>query len=188
MDTARPLAPPGEAPARDDPRGAMDTMTPMSDPSPSLAARLRGIDLRRILKYSAVSAIAFPMTQVVLVICSVGFGWSGVVSNVVAVSLVAIPAYILNRYWVWGKTDKNNLRTEVLPFWGITLLGLLISTGFAWYADRAFDSPFAVNIANTFGFGLVWIFKFFLLDSWMFGRHHHRPVEAELVNESPAGA
>jgi putative flippase GtrA len=160
----------------------------MSEPSPSLSARLRGLDLRRILRYSAVSAIAFPVTQVLLVICSVGLGWSGVVSNVVAVSLMAIPAYILNRYWVWGKTDKNNLRTEILPFWGVTLLGLLLSTAFAAYADRAFDSPFAVNLANAFGFGTVWVFKYLLLDSWMFGRPERAPADAELVNESPAGA
>jgi putative flippase GtrA len=163
-------------------------MTTMSDTSPALSTRLSGLDIGRILKYSAVSAIAFPMTQIVLIVCSVGFGWSGVVSNLVAVSLVAIPAYILNRYWVWGKTDKNNLKTEVLPFWGITLLGLLLSTGFAWYADRTFDSPFAVNIANTFGFGLVWVFKYFLLDSWMFGSHHHSLTDADLVDETAAGA
>lgn len=160
----------------------------MSDSSPGLSARLRGIDIRRIVKYSAVSAIAFPLTQVVLVICSVGFGWSGVTSNLVAVTLVAIPAYILNRYWVWGKTDKNNLRTEILPFWGITLLGLILSTGFAWYADRTFDSPFAVNIANTFGFGVVWVFKYFLLDSLMFGAHQHSLTDADLLPETSAGA
>jgi putative flippase GtrA len=163
-------------------------MTAMSDSPSSLSARLSGLHIRRLLKYSAVSAISFPLTNVFLVIFSVGFGWSGVVSNVVAVSLMSIPAYVLNRYWVWGKKDKNDLRTEVLPFWGITLFGLLLSTSFAWYADRTFDSPFAVNVANFFGFGLVWVFKYFLLDSWMFGSHHHSLTDADLLPESPTGA
>ena len=139
-------------------------------PGPSaVAARLRGLDLGKVLRYSAVSAVAFPVTQVLLVIGSVGFGWSGVTTNLVAVSLVSIPAYVLNRYWVWGKKDKNSLTTEILPFWGITLLGLIISTGAAYWADQLFDSPYAVNLANTFGFGVVWVFKFFLLDQMMFG-------------------
>ena len=163
-------------------------MTPMSDDSPALVARLRGIDLRRLLKYSAVSAVALPLTQILLLTCTLGFGWSGAVSNVVAVSIAAIPAYYLNRYWVWGKKDKNNWRTEILPFWGITLLGLTLSTAFAWYADQTFDSPFAVNVANACGFGLVWLFKYFLLDRWMFGAHHHSRSEVDLVDESVAGA
>jgi putative flippase GtrA len=163
-------------------------MTLMSASSPSLSARLRDLDLRKILKYSAVSAIAFPVTQVLLIIFSAGFGMSGVASNILAVSLMAVPAYVLNRYWVWGKTDKNNLKTEVLPFWGLTVLGLVLSTAFAWYADRTFDSPLAVNVANALGFGVLWVVKYFLLDAWMFGAHHHGPAEAELVNESPAGA
>jgi len=163
-------------------------MTEMSDDSPSIAARLGGLDFRRLLKYSAVSAIAFPLTQVLLLVCTVGFGWSGAVSNLVTVSVVAVPAYFLNRYWVWGKTDKNNLKTEVLPFWGITLLGLLLSTGFAWYADRTFESPLAVNVANAVGFGLVWVFKYFLLDSWMFGPQHHSLTDAALLPETSTGA
>lgn len=156
-------------------------MPSMATPSQRLLARLRGLDVRRIIKYSAVSAVAFPFTQVLLVIGTVGFGWSGVVANLVAVSVAAVPAYYLNRYWVWGKKDKNSLTTEILPFWGITLLGLLLSTGFAWYADRTFSSPFAVNLANAFGFGVVWVFKYLLLDRLMFGAHRHGPVEAEPV-------
>ena len=160
----------------------------MPDSSQSLAARLRGIDIARLVKYSAVSAVSFPATQVVLLIGTHVFEWSGVVSNMVAVSLIAIPAYLLNRYWVWGKKDKNKLKTEILPFWGVTLLGLLLSTGAAWYADRTFDASYAVNIANTVGFGLVWVFKYFLLDSWMFGRHHHSLTVDDLVPEPPVGA
>jgi putative flippase GtrA len=153
-----------------------------------MSARLRGIDVARLVKYSAVSAFAFPATQIVLLIGTHVFHWTGVVSNVVAVSVVAIPAYMLNRYWVWGKKDKNNFRTEILPFWGVTLLGLVLSTGAAWYADRTFDASYAVNIANTVGFGLVWVFKYFLLDSWMFGAHHHSLTAEDLIPEPPVGA
>ena len=34
-------------------------------------------------------------------------------ANLVAVTIMAFPAYAMNRYWVWGKKDKNRLTTEV---------------------------------------------------------------------------
>ena len=148
-----------------------------------MLARVREGDVHRAVKYSAVSAVAFPVTQVLLLIGTLGLGWSSAVSNVVAVSLAAVPAYLLNRYWVWAKTGKNSLTTEVLPFWGLTLLGLLLSTILAAYGDHNFDSPLVANVANTVGFGTIWVFKFFALDRWMFGQGHHHPSEPE-----PAGA
>jgi putative flippase GtrA len=146
-------------------------------------ARMREVDFGKMLKYSAVSAIAFPVTQILLLVFVGILGWSGVAANVTAVTLLAVPAYLLNRYWVWGKRDKNRFATEVLPFWIITLVGLALSTLFAHYADQWFESPLAINVANTLGFGLVWVFKFFLLDRWMFGRRHHFPVDEGLEAE-----
>ena len=81
-----------------------------------------------------------------------------------AVAVTVVPVYVLNRYWVWGKKDKNNFVTEILPFWGMTLLGLIISTLCVAYADSHFESPLMVNLANAFGFGLVWVLKFAVLD------------------------
>ena len=146
-------------------------------------ARIRETDYRKMLKYSAVSAVAFPFTQVMLLVFTVGFDWSFVMANLVAVSIMAFPAYAMNRYWVWGKKDKNRFATEVLPFWIITLIGLGLSTICAHFADQWFDSALAVNAANAMGFGLVWVFKFLFLDRIMFGGHQHFPVDEELEAE-----
>ena len=145
--------------------------------------RIREADYRKMLKYSAVSAVAFPFTQVLLLVFTVGLDWSFVTANLVAVTLMALPAYAMNRYWVWGKKDKNRFATEVLPFWVITLIGLALSTLFAHYADQWFESPLAVNVANAVGFGLVWVFKFLFLDRVMFGGHQHFPVDEGLEAE-----
>lgn len=139
----------------------------------------RELDWRKAMKYSAVSIIAVPITQIILIVCHYGLGWNGVQSNLLAVSITAVPAYVLNRYWVWGKKDKNNFKTEILPFWGMTLLGLIFSTLFVAYVDQNFDSPLAINVANAAGFGVVWVFKFFILDKAMFGQHHHFTPEIE---------
>ncbi len=146
-------------------------------------ARIREADYRKMLKYSAVSAVAFPFTQVMLLVFTVGFDWSFVMANLVAVTVMAFPAYAMNRYWVWGKKDKNRFTTEVLPFWVITLVGLGLSTICAHYADKWFDSDLAVNFANAMGFGLVWVFKFLFLDRIMFGGHQHFPPDEDLASE-----
>ena len=146
-------------------------------------ARIREADYRKMLKYSAVSAVAFPFTQVLLLVFTKGFDWSFVKANLVAVTIMAFPAYAMNRYWVWGKKDKNRFTTEVLPFWIITLIGLGLSTICAHYADLWFDSDLAVNVANAVGFGLVWVFKFLFLDKVMFGGHQHFPPDEELAAE-----
>ena len=146
-------------------------------------ARIRQADYVKFLKFSAVSAVSFPFTQVLLLVFTKGLDWSFVKSNLVAVTLMAFPAYAMNRYWVWSKKDKNSLTTEVIPFWVITLIGLALSTICAHYADDWFESDLAVNAANAVGFGIVWVFKFFILDRVMFGGHRHFPVEEDLEAE-----
>lgn len=159
------------------------SLSRMAKSRAEVLARIREADYKKFLKFSAVSAISFPFTQVLLVVFTKGFDWSFVRSNLVAVTLMAFPAYAMNRYWVWGKKDKNSLTTEVIPFWVITLVGLGLSTICAHYADLWFESDLAVNAANAVGFGIVWVFKFFILDRIMFGGHRHFPVDEDLEAE-----
>jgi putative flippase GtrA len=160
---------------------ALPTDLAAEDPAPrrSMRQMARELDWRKAMKYSAVSVIAVPITQVILFITHYWMGLNGVVSNLIAVGVTAVPAYMLNRYWVWGKKDKNNFKTEILPFWALTFLGLIFSTVFVYYVDQNFESAIMVNIANAAGFGVVWVFKFFILDKAMFGTHHHFNPEVE---------
>ena len=156
----------------------------MSMSTAEVIARIKAIDHRKVLRYSAVSFIAVPMTQIILLVFHSGLGWSGLKANTMAVAVTVVPVYVLNRYWVWGKRDKNNFVTEILPFWGMTLLGLLISTLCVAYADRHFESPLMVNVANAFGFGVVWVLKFAVLDRLMFGNERHFPIEEEVLEDA----
>ena len=156
----------------------------MSMTASEVIARIKAIDHRKVLRYSAVSFIAVPVTQIILLVFQYGFGWNGLEANTMAVAVTVVPVYVLNRYWVWGKRDKNNFVTEILPFWGMTLLGLLISTLCVAYADSHFESPLMVNLANAFGFGLVWVLKFAVLDRMMFGRERHFPIDESVLEEA----
>lgn len=141
--------------------------------------RLR--DLRRshgakALKYASVSVVAIAVTQLLLVICyqvvDMSAGWS----NFVAVSGASVPAYLLNRQWVWQKSGRHSLRREVLPFWAISLLGLVISTAAVSGVSRWWDNQLAVSGTNIASFGVLWVAKFLFLDAIMFKGAEDAPV------------
>ncbi len=136
-------------------------------------------------RYLAVSAFNVVAGQIMLAIFHGGLGFTMVEANLSSVAIGGLPAYLLSRYWVWEKTGKNHLWKEVVPFWGLMLLGLGISTGLAAIADRLSDSTFALMAASILGFGIVWVGKYFILDAILF-RPDPEP-EPEATPEADAG-
>lgn len=114
------------------------------------------------------SAVGVVVGQGLLLIFSGPLGWPGVASNLAAVAISSVPVYLIYRGWVWRKRGRNRVLAEVLPFWLMTLLGLVMSTAFVAIADRRSDSPFIYVLASSAGFGVVWVAKFFVLDRFIF--------------------
>jgi putative flippase GtrA len=137
------------------------------------------------IKYSAVSVIGVIMGQTLLTIFSELLDWNPVLSNVLAVSITAIPAFLLNKRWVWSSDGKISFRREVLPFWIFTGMGLALSTGLVALADSVSDSHLLVMAANLGGFGVLWVAKFLFLDQIMFG---HLEIDEVLSQEAPEPA
>lgn len=135
------------------------------------------------VKYSMVSVVGVTMTQVLLVLFIGILDRHPVASNVVAVSVTAIPVFFLNKRWVWSADGKISFRREVLPFWVFTLAGLLLSTGLVAIANSLSDSHVLVMAANLAGFGVLWVAKFLFLDQVMFG---HSGRDEVLSQELPA--
>ncbi|MDQ2648170.1 MAG: GtrA family protein [Actinomycetota bacterium] len=125
----------------------------------------RGIKAARFM---AVSVVCVIITQSALALLYGVVGLSPVVSNVLAVSISTVPAFVLNKRWVWGKSGRAHVRREVLPFWGFTLLGLGISSGFVLVAHSLDVGTLLVMFANLLGFGVVWVAKFLFLDALIF--------------------
>ena len=133
------------------------------------------------LRYSLVSVINVVVGQALLFVLVRLFtattDWSNGVSwttaNIVAVSLGALPAYYLNRMWVWGKRGRSHLTREILPFWGFAFAGLVLSTVAVNLAANLTDVKIVANLANITAFGVLWVVKFFVLDSMVFGAGHH---------------
>lgn len=131
------------------------------------------------VRYSAVSVIGMTVSQICIIILTHGFGVPDLLTNFIAVAISSIPAYLLNRAWVWGKHGKNHLTKEVLPFWAFSFAGLVFSTMLValigpdlkhGQTATAMDT-FRVMLGNVGGFGILWIAKFFVLDKLLFVDH-----------------
>ncbi len=143
------------------PLGSVDAPV---NPKLSLIARLFGGDPGVIIRYLATSAVNVVNHQALLQLAVRWWDWSGGQANVFAAVVAALPAYLLSRYWVWQVDGRPSLRTEVIPFWAIALLGLVASTITASIADRLFERPIMISVGSLLGYLVVWVLKFLVLD------------------------
>lgn len=135
---------------------------------------------RKPILYSLVSVIAVTVSQVTLVVCHAVFDLGAVPANVIAVAAGTIPSYELNRSWVWGKKSKSHLWKEVVPFWALSFLGLVLSTVTVAIVESYNDSTLAISAANLGAFGVLWVGKFALLHFVLF-KDHHEPNDEDIV-------
>jgi putative flippase GtrA len=163
--------------------------------------------MHRFIRYSMVSAVAIIISQATILVCAWVFGLSGIAANTIG-AVVATPAsYELNRKWAWRKGGKSHLWREVVPFWGLTIIGWLASTGTVEIADSLCQShgvtglarAVAIMGASLFAYGVVWIGKFFLFNRLIFatpngvattdgaGGHHPGHAGAAANGDAPAG-
>jgi putative flippase GtrA len=127
----------------------------------------------RFIRYTIVSAFNVAFSVFVLAIVFGVFRvWTEVPSTLFA-NIVAIPpGYYLTRTWAWGKSGRSHLLKEVVPFWVMTIAGVLLALatsdearhiGLAHHLSRA-DRTGLLVVANLLAFGVVWIAKFFALN------------------------
>ena len=77
-------------------------------------------DLAKLIRFAAVSVLTVPLGLALLWILLEVANMRPVVANILAVSVLAIPNYILNRRWVWNKRGANSVRREIAPFWAMS--------------------------------------------------------------------
>ena len=155
----------------------MKALTPFG-----LRAKARTPTGQKLVKYTMVSIISVVIGQALLALAFGVFRWSAVTSNVFAVGLSALPSYYLNRAWAWGKRGRSHFLKEVVPFWGMAFLGLLISTWFVAIAEGRSDhlthlvQTLVINGSSIAAFGVLWVAKFVILNKVMFA-HHEADLE-----------
>ena len=139
--------------------------TPTATPPPETTGFLGGIISlirRRGLRYALVAAVNVIVGQSLLLILQSHLAPSW--ANILAVGISAVPAYYMNRIWVWGKRGKSHWKKEVLPFWLFTFSGLVLSTVAIWIVHRFTDAKLVINFVQLTAFGILWVIRFFVLD------------------------
>lgn len=126
-------------------------------------------DLAKLLRFAAVSAVTVPLGLALLWLL-LRTNMREIWANALAVSISTIPNYLLNRWWVWNKDGAHSVRREIAPFWGLALLGLALSTLLVWIASWFTDIDLVFLAVNFASFGLLWLFKFFVIEKYLFGR------------------
>jgi putative flippase GtrA len=132
-------------------------------------------------RYAMVSVVAVPVGELGIVIglgvLSLSPGWAAVFGN----SMGAIPSYYLNRTWVWGKGGRSHLVKEILPFWVISLIGVLFggwfgSLGGTYAKHHHITGNVKVVLllsANLLAFAILWVGKYIIFNKVLFGVVHH---------------
>jgi putative flippase GtrA len=98
---------------------------------------VRGATGRKLLRYGLASVVNVIVAEAVLALAFGFLHWSARSAAILAASVAAVPAYWLARTWVWGRSGRSHLMKEVLPFWTLALLGLVLSTWVAGLAEHA---------------------------------------------------
>jgi putative flippase GtrA len=151
-----------------------------------MALDLRSPTVTKLIRYSAASVVAVTVSVPVLWLLHGPLGWPAVPANLVSVSVGAVPNYLINRRWTWHQTGKNRLWGEVVPFWVMSALGMILSLIAVDYADERWGTNFAVTVAQLSGFGVVWLAKFLVLDKLIWRIIHELQPDVT-IDEAEAG-
>jgi putative flippase GtrA len=134
----------------------------------------RRVLVQRMSRCLVVSVGTTLLSAAVLVALALGAGVPAGSANVIAVCCGIAPSYFANRHWVWGRSGRGDLAREVLPFWILSLAGLVVSTVavsiVASVAGQWSTSAraIALPLANLSVFGALWLVQFALLDKVLF--------------------
>ena len=146
----------------------------------ALPARLWREYGQKLIRFAGVSVINVTTGQTLLYVCYARLNWPGMLANMVAVAAGSVPAYLLSRHYVW-KREKGDHKVgaEILPFWGLAFVGLVLSTALVGVVDSFSDRTLAVQGANAAAFGSLWIVRFVVLEHLLWGER----TEHELVRK-----
>jgi putative flippase GtrA len=137
---------------------------------------------KQLIRYSMVSVISTIVSFGVLALVFGVLHLFGVIGSTVFANVVAtVPSYFLNRQWVWGKGGRSHLMKEIVPFWVMSAIGIVVSIGGAAVARHIgiahhlshFQQTLVVLVANLISFGLFWVLKYMLYNRLF----HVHPVE-----------
>jgi putative flippase GtrA len=130
--------------------------------------------ISRGIKCMTVSVGTTLLSAAVLVVLAVGLGVPAGAANVIAVLCGIGPSYLGNRRWVWRRDGRGDFARELVPFWAMSIAGLVLST-FAVAAVGAWSRTWSpelraivLPLTNAAVFGALWLAQFVMLERVIF--------------------
>jgi putative flippase GtrA len=128
-----------------------------------------------LLRYSASSVVATAISQLAFLVCY-WIGTPATLASVIAFAAGAVPNYLLNRRWAWGRTGPAHPTRELLPYVAITLASLVVisvltTAADAWIRNMTDTHSWRTLLAGTAYLaanGFTFILKFVLFDRFVF--------------------
>ena len=130
-------------------------------------------EAKQLFRYTMVSVIS---TMVSFGVLAIVFGvfhvWGEIGSTVFANVVATVPSYYLNRNWVWGKIGRSHVMKEMVPFWSMSAIGIVVSIGGAAVAKHVgqanqfshVEQTALVEAANITSFAVFWVLKFLVFN------------------------
>jgi putative flippase GtrA len=130
-------------------------------------------EAKQLLRYAMVSVVSTVVSFGTLaLVFGVFHFWGEIGSTVFANAVATVPSYYLNRGWVWGKNGRSHLMKEILPFWAMSGIGIVVSI-FGAAIARHFgiehhlghiQQTVVVLFANVMSFAIFWVLKFLVFN------------------------
>jgi putative flippase GtrA len=140
-----------------------------------LGASIGSHELAKILRYGTISVVSTAISLSGLFVFYRWIGLNPTWSNILATCIATVPYYYLNRIWVFKKSGRSHLTKEVLPFWTIAVVSLILSTLAVKFAGSQVHSVSSKNVrgailvgANFATYGILWIAKFVVFNRYLF--------------------
>ena len=130
-------------------------------------------EAKQLLRYAMVSVVSTVVSFGTLaLVFGVFHFWGEIGSTVFANAVATVPSYYLNRGWVWGKNGRSHLMKEIVPFWAMSGIGIVVSIFGAAIARHLgiehhlghLQQTGVVLFANVMSFAIFWVLKFLVFN------------------------
>ena len=130
-------------------------------------------EAKQLIRYAMVSVVSTVVSFATLaLVFGVFHFWGEIGSTVFANAVATVPSYYLNRGWVWGKNGRSHLMKEIVPFWAMSAIGIVVSIFGAAIARHLgiehhlahLQQTVVVLFANVMSFAIFWVLKFLVFN------------------------
>jgi putative flippase GtrA len=141
----------------------------------------------RLARFTAGSAVAAAVSEVVFVLLYGPGGAGPRVAAVVAFFAGAIPNWGLNRRWTWQRRGRPGVRRELLPYAAVVISTAVAATALTGLTDgwvKSLEAPRTIQvglvaIAFLVPYGAVFLLKFVLFERLVFSDPLRSPAAGQ---------